>query len=144
MFARCSEETCYRRFHGPVRAIPRRYLAEALSGRPHHYALVAEAPSGAITALASCCTVAPGAAELGVLVEDSWQGLGLGGFLLKDLIHYSERSGHTVVTATILRHQAWIIRLLRAYGPCDTAPADEALVVTLRLRPHPANMSADR
>jgi len=32
MFERCTLETRYRRFHGPVKAIPERYLADALSG----------------------------------------------------------------------------------------------------------------
>jgi hypothetical protein len=34
MFDRCTLSTRYRRFHGPVKAIPERYLAEALSGSP--------------------------------------------------------------------------------------------------------------
>jgi GNAT superfamily N-acetyltransferase len=41
MFSRCTVETRYRRFHAPVKAIPWRYLAEALSGGAFHYALVA-------------------------------------------------------------------------------------------------------
>jgi GNAT superfamily N-acetyltransferase len=154
MFGRCSCETRYRRFHSPVRAIPERYLAGALAGRPDHYALAATAPDGAITALASCCTVFPGTvlpgtvfpgtAELGLLVEDASQGLGLGSFLLQELVRYSERAGHTVLTATILREQAWIIRLLRAYGTCATAPAHEALVVTVHLPDSPPHMRDTR
>jgi GNAT superfamily N-acetyltransferase len=41
MFERCTLETRYRRFHAPVKRIPERYLAEALSGTPFHHALVA-------------------------------------------------------------------------------------------------------
>src|SRR6202012_4684365 len=41
MFERCSPDTRYRRFHAPVKAIPARYLTEALSGSAFHYALVA-------------------------------------------------------------------------------------------------------
>ncbi|HEX8005755.1 MAG TPA: hypothetical protein VF482_04920, partial [Trebonia sp.] len=80
MFARCTKRTRYQRFHGHVNAFPERYLAEALSGSPVHFALVACAgfPGGAnhpgpVVALASCRTVAPGIADLGVLVEDSSQ-----------------------------------------------------------------------
>jgi GNAT superfamily N-acetyltransferase len=134
MFTRCSERTRLLRFHGLVRAIPERYLAEALSGVPEHYALVARAPSGAVTALASCRFGASGTAELGVLVEDSSQGLGLGGFLLTTLVQHAGRSGATTVRATMLREQGWIIRLLRAHGPCETASADEAIEVTVRIR----------
>ena len=41
MLARCTGQTRYRRFHGPVTAFPERYLTEALSGSPLHFALVA-------------------------------------------------------------------------------------------------------
>jgi GNAT superfamily N-acetyltransferase len=44
MFERCTLETRYRRFHAPVKRIPERYLAEALSGTPLHHALVAWTP----------------------------------------------------------------------------------------------------
>ncbi|HSZ41986.1 MAG TPA: hypothetical protein VK817_18675 [Trebonia sp.] len=131
MFARCSPRSRYRRFHAPVRAIPERYLAEALSGVPDHYALVARAPSGAITALASYRAGVPGTAELGVLVEDSSQRLGLGGFMLKTLIHHAACAQVTILRATILREQAWLVRVLRAHGECATAFAGEAIEVTV-------------
>src|SRR6202000_1712559 len=89
MFDRCTPSTRYRRFHGPVKAIPERYLADALSGGAFHYALVAwhdatpwpgEAPVAdasaagasprAAVALASCRIVAEGAAEVCILVEE--------------------------------------------------------------------------
>jgi len=41
MLARCTGQTRYRRFHGPVKVFPERYLTEALSGSPLHFALVA-------------------------------------------------------------------------------------------------------
>jgi GNAT superfamily N-acetyltransferase len=132
MAGRCSELTRYHRFHAPVRTIPERYLAEALSGVPEHYALVAVAPSGAVTALASRRTIAPGAAELGVLVEDGSQRLGLGRLLLHNLIHYAERPELIVFRATILREQGWITRLLSEYGPCHATARGHTLNVTLR------------
>lgn len=134
MFGRCAERTRYRRFHGPARAIPARYLAEALSGGPEHYAVVACAPTGAVVALASCRTTAPGTAELGILVEDANQGQGLGRLLLRALFLYAERSGHTLLHAALLREQSWIIRLLREYGPCETAPAGEAVEATVKIQ----------
>lgn len=132
MAGRCSELTRYRRFHAPVRTIPERYLAEALSGVPEHYALVAVAPSGAVTALASRRIIAPGAAELAVLIEDGSQRLGLGRLLLHNLIHSAERPELTVFRATILREQGWITRLLSEYGPCQVTAAGYTLNVTLR------------
>ena len=133
MFARCTPQTRYRRFHGPVAAFPERYLAEALAGDPVHFALVAVADGGRVAALASCRTTASGTAELGVLVADPWQRLGIGGILLDEIISHAKRTGLTALTAQILAEQSWIIRLLRRYGACETARVREVLDVTLRL-----------
>jgi GNAT superfamily N-acetyltransferase len=147
MFERCTLDTRYRRFHGPVKAIPDRYLTEALAGDPFHYALVAcpvpdpgavpepvsaldPAASGScavpdpgtwadgIVALASCRTVDEGAAELGLLIEDAWQRHGLGSRLLRDLVTHARQTGLRVLQAQLLAEQAWITDLLRPYGPC--------------------------
>ena len=125
MFERCTLETRYRRFHAPVKAIPKRYLAEALSSSPFHYALVAclplsrdavdraappdrEARPAEIVALASCRLIDEGAAELGVLIEDAWQHRGLGTRLVSDLVAYASGTGLRVLAAQLLAEQAWI------------------------------------
>ncbi|HEY7275524.1 MAG TPA: GNAT family N-acetyltransferase [Trebonia sp.] len=130
MFARCTDETRFRRFHGAVKALPERYLTDALSGMPFHYALVAyprpvadvgtSDPGGrdGVVALASCRTVAEGAAELGLLIEDAWQRQGLGTRLLRDLVTYAAGAGLRVLEAQLLAEQAWIAGLLRPYGSC--------------------------
>jgi GNAT superfamily N-acetyltransferase len=135
MFDRCTGRTRYDRFHGYVNAIPDRYLTEALSGIPFHYALVAA--SGAhIGALASCRVIAEGAAELGILVEDRWQRQGIGGYLLRELVGHADRGGMRVLKAQILSEQAWLITLLQRYGTCRRARgAYGTLDVTLRLGP---------
>lgn len=147
MFERCTASTRYRRFHGPVKAIPERYLAEALSGSPFHCALVAfleaasavqaaEALSGGIVALASCRLVEEGAAELGILVEDAWQRHGLGTRLVNELVAHAHASGLSVLEAQILAEQAWITSLLRPHGTCRLRCAwNGVLNVTVRLAP---------
>ena len=165
MFERCTLETRYRRFHGPVKAIPERYLADALSGRPFHYALVAgpvPAPgavpawdpaaasgpdtlAGGIVALASCRTVDEGAAELGLLIEDAWQRHGLGTRLLRDLVAHARGAGLRVVEAQVLAEQAWIAGLLRPYGTCRVRSAwGGVLNVTVRLGAGPQPTRAVR
>jgi GNAT superfamily N-acetyltransferase len=151
MFARCTLETRYRRFHGPVKAIPGRYLAEALSATPFHYALVAclglsreavdqaAAPDLAaqpveIVALASCRLIDEGAAELGVLIEDAWQRQGLGTRLVNDLVAYASGTGLRVLAAQLLAEQAWIAGLLRPHGTCSIRPTWGGILnVTVRL-----------
>lgn len=150
MFERCTLETRYRRFHGPVKAIPGRYLAEALAGGPFHYALVGcpapaagadegPAPDPAarpdeIVALASCRTIDEGAAEIGLLIEDAWQRRGLGTRLLSALVAHASRAGLRIIEAQLLAEQAWLTRLLRPYGPCRLRSTwDGVLNVTLLL-----------
>jgi GNAT superfamily N-acetyltransferase len=146
MFDRCTLSTRYRRFHGPVKAIPERYLAEALSGSPFHYALVAflepalaahtRALSGRIVALASCRLVEEGAAELGILVEDAWQRQGLGARLVGELVAHASHSGLSVLEAQLLAEQAWITSLLRPHGTCRLRSTwNGVLNVTVRLAP---------
>jgi len=131
MFARCTDETRFRRFHGAVKALPERYLTDALSGPPFHYALVAYprpvadvgtsdpgGRDGGVVALASCRTIDEGAAELGLLIEDAWQRQGLGTRLLRDLITHAAGAGLRVLEAQLLAEQAWIAGLLRPYGSC--------------------------
>jgi GNAT superfamily N-acetyltransferase len=137
MFGRCTAATRQRRFHGSVRVIPERYLAEALSGGPFHYALVACAePGGGIVALASCRLVAEGAAELGVLVEDAWQRRGLGTRLLGGLVAHARRAGVRALEAQLLAEQGWVTGLLRPYGRCRLRSSwSGVLSVTVRLDP---------
>ncbi|TDV55048.1 GNAT family N-acetyltransferase [Actinophytocola oryzae] len=77
MMARCSPMTRYDRFHGVVTEIPPAYLRCCLSGE--HTALVAEA-DGEIVGLASVGPVfeEPDMPEVAVIVEDAWQGRGVG------------------------------------------------------------------
>jgi GNAT superfamily N-acetyltransferase len=143
MFDRCTLATRYRRFHGPVKTIPERYLADALSGSAFHYALVAcpefpdphpDARAGGIVALGSCRTVGEGAAELGLLIEDAWQRHGLGTRLLRDLVTHASRAGLRVLEAQLLLEQAWITGLLRPHGACRLrSTGDGVLNVTVRL-----------
>jgi GNAT superfamily N-acetyltransferase len=134
MFARCSAQTRYRRFHGHVSAFPARYLTEALAGSPAHYALVACAGPGRVVALASCRTVAPGAAELGVLVEDRCQRRGIGGGLLREMAGYAAARELGTLKAQVLGDQSWLVRVLGEYGACDSVISGGVVDVTLRLR----------
>ncbi len=148
MLARCTGQTRYRRFHGPVTVFPERYLTEALSGSPLHFALVAcldedaegDGPvvdgavvDGTVVALASCRAVDEGVAELGILVEDDWQRRGLGGDLLGEIVAYAARTGLRALQAQVLAEQPWIVGLLRRHGTCTTAGAGPALHATLTL-----------
>jgi GNAT superfamily N-acetyltransferase len=111
MFARCSVQTIYRRFHGYVRTFPEPYFTDAIKDHPRHFALVAETP-GKLVAMASCVTLDDGTCEVGILVEDDYQRQHLGTRLLETLLGYA---GLRAVRATIQHDQSWIIPTLARY-----------------------------
>jgi GNAT superfamily N-acetyltransferase len=96
MMNRCSPRTRYERFHGVVTEIPAAYLRCCLTGA--HLALVAE-EDDEIVGLAS---MAPDddPPEIGVIIEDGWQGHGLGRALVAALV---EKGGSPVVRMELCR-----------------------------------------
>jgi GNAT superfamily N-acetyltransferase len=73
MWERCSLRTRNARFLGGTVRIPAAYFERVLEPRPHDRHLVALVAPGHVVALASRCE-----GELAVLVEDEWQGGGIG------------------------------------------------------------------
>lgn len=118
MLARCSDRTRERRFHRYVSYYPEPYLTEALAGCAAHFALLAQAGQ-AVVALASCVASGRGSAELAVLVEDSWQRLGVGARLLSMLVTHADQSGLARLKAWVLASQAWVLPVLGGYGTCE-------------------------
>ncbi|HEY1626787.1 MAG TPA: GNAT family N-acetyltransferase [Streptosporangiaceae bacterium] len=108
MFARCSRQTIYRRFHGYLRAFPEPYFSDAVKGAPGHVALVAQS-AGQIVALASSVTLDDGSCEIGILVEDGYQRQRIGSRMLERLVAHA---GTRTVRATIQPDQRWIVPVL--------------------------------
>jgi GNAT superfamily N-acetyltransferase len=111
MFGRCTKRTIYRRFHGYVHAFPEPYFSDAIKHDPRHFALVAEMPDK-LVAMASCVTLDDGTCEVGILVEDDYQGQHLGTRLLETLL---DNAGPRTVRATIQHDQSWIVPTLARY-----------------------------
>jgi GNAT superfamily N-acetyltransferase len=74
-----------------------------------------------VVGLASCrLTDSGAAAELGLLVEDAWQGRGIGRELLRRLVAYADCLKVPELQAQVLTEQDWIIGMLRPYGHCSS------------------------
>jgi N-acetylglutamate synthase-like GNAT family acetyltransferase len=130
MLARCSEQTRALRFHKYVRCFPEPYLTEALAGCAAHFALLAQAGE-AVVALASCVAAERGSAELAVLVEDSWQRLGVGARMLSLLVAHADQTGLARLKAGVVPSQAWALPVLGRYGTCEAWLRDGVLEVTV-------------
>jgi GNAT superfamily N-acetyltransferase len=95
-----------------------RYLCEVDHGRRE--ALVAVAPDGEVVAVARYDRLGDtDEAEVAVVVEDAWQGHGIGAHLVTKLGRLAESRGLEVFTATMLGDNRAATKLLRKV---DTHP----------------------
>lgn len=119
MWPRLSADTVYRRFHSPLRRLPLatvRYLVEV--DHELREAVVAEI-GGEVVGVARYDRSPddPAAAEFAVLVEDAWQGLGLGRQLLAELTDLAVRRGVRRLTATVQMDNDRMLRLIHRLLP---------------------------
>jgi GNAT superfamily N-acetyltransferase len=122
MLARCSIRTTALRFNVPMPRLPRAY-ADAIEA-PHGVHVVAEA-GDQIVALASCVD-----GELAVLVEDAWQGQGLGTRLLDELV---ARTGRTHFTADVSYGNPRSLRLLKRLGRTQVSAGPDGYRLVMQL-----------
>ena len=117
MGARCSAETLRRRFHGPLGDASAARVAELLQrgGRDtdHMVAVVDDAIVGI-----GSLHIAPsrvgrrGDGEIAVLVEDAWQGTGVGRRLTAHLLRLGSERGVAAIVADVLREPAFVLEHL--------------------------------
>ncbi|EST34577.1 hypothetical protein N566_18380 [Streptomycetaceae bacterium MP113-05] len=130
LHGRCSPDTLAARYHGPV-AEPGRYLGGLLS--PHAgRTVVAQAPSGRLVAVGHLLWDGE-ETEVALLVEDAWQGRGVGGEVLRRLVGLAEESGCPQVYAVTRRDNRAMISVMRGLRlPLTREDRDGAVVLTVR------------
>jgi GNAT superfamily N-acetyltransferase len=119
LVSRLSPETRYRRFFSPVTKLDERMVAY-LVGVDHDQreALVALVDDEIIgVARYDRRHDDPAIAEVAVVVEDAWQGNGVGRFLMKRLGFEADRRGITRFTADVLPSNEAPVKLARAVAP---------------------------
>jgi GNAT superfamily N-acetyltransferase len=117
MWPRLSPDTVYRRFHSPLRGLP--------PATVHHLVTVDHDRREALVAVVGDEVVGvarydrspadPDSAEFAVVVEDAWQGIGVGRQLLGELATLAGRRGVRRLTATVQMdndRMVWLIRRL--------------------------------
>ena len=124
LVARCSPRTRYTRFVAPVRALPAAYRAGVLAGDPaHHDALAVRSHSTEIVGLASL-VAGTEYAELGILVEDSWQRRGLGTALVHALVARARQRRVPYLGATVLPASSGLLVWLGRMLPLERSARD--------------------
>lgn len=133
MHARSSEGTRYQRYFTP-NTDWREDQLRRIAGGHRGATLVAVNWRGDIVGLGNVFPDRPdetSTAEIAVIVEDAWQGRGLGGRMLEHLIELARRQGFDEVLALVLASNGGMIRLLERMDLDWTRSADPDLGPTI-------------
>jgi GNAT superfamily N-acetyltransferase len=137
MLSRCSLESRYGRFLGPIRSFPAGHLAAVTGHRPDVDAWVPVIGPDRVVGLASLhgrLEDLGRSGEIVVLVEDGWQRQGLGSQLLAALADRARHRGMRQLRAQILAEHPHVIRtLLRVVGPGRVDYSNGLAEVTITL-----------
>ncbi|WP_051684227.1 GNAT family N-acetyltransferase [Blastococcus sp. URHD0036] len=126
LWPRLSPETRYRRFHAPVHSLPllavRRLVHVDHALREAVVAVIGDEVVG--VARYDRSPADPDSAEFAVVVEDDWQGLGLGRQLLGEVLELAVVRGVRRVTATVQEDNVRALGLVRRLLPAATVESD--------------------
>jgi GNAT superfamily N-acetyltransferase len=117
LWPRLSPETVYRRFHSPLRGLSRESLRHLVDVDHDLREAVVAVVGGEVVGVARYdrFPTDPSTAEFAVVVEDAWQGVGLGRQLLTELTDLATRRGVRRLTATVQAdndRMLWLVRRL--------------------------------
>jgi GNAT superfamily N-acetyltransferase len=136
MHARCSHQTLLSRYLTASRPPSRRLCRQLVRT---DVALVAIDPAGSVVGLGNLAGADedPSVGEIAILVEDDWQGRGLGTAVLRHLVGTARLRGFREVIAVAPRRGTWTEAALARLGPpmLQRTPFGEA-VVRVSLAPH--------
>lgn len=132
MHGRCSADSRRMRYFSAKPGLPDRFFARYLE-RSRGISLIVEEDDG-IVAMAHLMYTVPGSAELAFLVEDAWQGRGLGRRLAVRLIDVGTAEGLTRLTASVMSDNTRMRRLLTSLGGATSRGDDPAVLdITIAL-----------
>jgi len=131
MHSRCSLDTVFRRYHSVVPVVSAALQARLLTTT---VALVAVDNRGAVRALGNVAELSDGHGQLAVLVEDAWQGRGLGTTIAKHLAASARLAGFADLRIELLPSSEAAARVAGKLGPAVVRVNAALVTFTLRLR----------
>ncbi len=135
--------TVYQRFFSPRRLRPEEAYAFANVDYRERMAVVAEVDTGRELDLIGVARYGPAeeaaTADIGLVVEDGWQGLGLGTMLLEEILEAGARQGIWPFRADVLTENRRALRLLARYtNIAQSTTSDGVTSVKFRRRENSA------
>ena len=142
MWPRLSRDTVYRRFHAPVHRIPVETVRRLVEVDHHLREAVVGVVGGEVIGVARYDrpSADPETAEFAIVVEDAWQGMGVGRQLLLELIGLAAERGVRTLTATVQPDNHRVISLIRRLLPQSTFTPDDDVLAVRSLLPTPVGV----
>ncbi|WP_033437845.1 GNAT family N-acetyltransferase [Saccharothrix sp. NRRL B-16314] len=131
LHSRCSMGTLFNRYHAGVRTVPRRWLHRLLSP-PRGTTVVAQCADRVIAMGQLIPMASPHSAEVSLLVEDGWQGRGVGTGLLGALARAAGADGRRELVGWCLPAETGLLRTAARAGlPTSVRREDGLLRVSI-------------
>jgi GNAT superfamily N-acetyltransferase len=126
LWSRLSRETVYRRFHSPLHWLPPETVRRLVTVDHDLREAVVAVVGGEVVGVARYDRPLedPSTAEVAVLVEDDWQGVGVGRQLLAELTALAADRGVRTLTAIVLPDNRPVLGLVRRLLPRSTVTPD--------------------
>jgi GNAT superfamily N-acetyltransferase len=144
LWPRLSPDTVYRRFHAPLCRLPAatvRHLVEVDHDlREAVVAVVGEEVVGVARYDRSAAD--PSRAEFAVVVEDTWQGVGIGRQLILGLLRLAAERGVRTLTATVQVDNDRMVHLVRRLLPQASFIWDQGVYEVVSPLPAPSSVPA--
>jgi len=123
MFERCSPASRYARFLAPLRHFPASHLVDVVRSSPIRRSwVVDDLETGDVIAVGSWFRNQADAAEVGLLVEDRWQRLGIGTELMTHMAGVAHAAGFAELIAYPATAMAAVQRLMLDVGRTRVVP----------------------
>ncbi|MDU0292586.1 GNAT family N-acetyltransferase [Saccharothrix longispora] len=126
LHARCSMGTLFNRYHAGVRTVPRRWLHRLLSP-PRGTTVVAHCADRVIALGQLIPMSTPDSAEVSLLVEDAWQGRGVGTALLGALARTARAAGYAELVGWCLPAETGLVRTAARAGLVASTRREDGL-----------------
>jgi GNAT superfamily N-acetyltransferase len=133
LWPRLSRDTIYRRFHAPLHRLPAETVRRlVVVDHDQREAVVAEMGDEVIgVARYDRQPDDPSTAEFAVVVEDAWQGVGIGRQLIVELLRLAAGRGVRTMAATVQQDNDRMVGLIRRLFPRASFAVDNG-VYTVR------------
>jgi GNAT superfamily N-acetyltransferase len=145
---RLSPRTVYERFFSFRRLLPEEAHAFANVDYRQWMALVSEVDYGQESALIGVARYGPSdevtTADIGLLVGDGWQGLGLGSILLEEILRAGERRGIRQFSADVLTENRRALSLLARHTAITRRTASDGVTSIVFCRRADSSVEATR